>query len=393
MDDALSLPAFVVGNAVFAVMATSFVVTLLALPMLRGVGLMIRGARWLGHLRLRSTRMPTRSRGLERPLETGLLSAPLAELARQTRILALELHRWDHEAERWPDDREAAPTRLRWLDSFMGLADSTPQTEATREVFEWLHAVETLPLREREQLASLGIDPQRVRELLTSPRAPGEQMRALVGLLWTIDARLLDAGASDYRGGAGLRIPNAEVGHAKRDESDESDDQHDQALARRRWAAVLADHGRGLSQLAARHARTPAEREDLEQDIALALWRSLPGWRGESSLKTFAYTVARYCCFGALRRRARIELDLDADASELGDPDTCVDAWLSRRDALTQLERARAELPERLASTLALRLEGMSYAEIAATQAISEQNVSVRLTRARKQLEQRLVAA
>lgn len=145
--------------------------------------------------------------------------------------------------------------------------------------------------------------------------------------------------------------------------------------------------------MAGRFARSPSEREDLEQDIALTLWQSLPSWRGESSLETFVYKIARYRCFGLLRKRGRFDLDSDTDAGELGDPDTCIDTWMSRLDDLTQLERARAELPEGLGSTLTLRLEGKSYAEIAEALGISEQNVSVRLTRARKQLAQRLVAA
>lgn len=380
MTDPLSLPAFSVGHAAFIVMASSVVLGLLLLPLLRGAAMLIASVGWLARLRSTSHRMPARGLGLERPLELAGLSAPLADLARQTRILALELRRWDVQADRWPDDRHAQPTRLRWLDSFIGLVGWCPQTEASREVFEWLRSVETLPASERAQLEQLGIDPAQVREVLTSERTPSECVRALAGLLWSIDERLVGAGTSDYRGSTGLRVATSSTPN---DDADE----HEQLLARRRrWATVLNEHGRGLSRMAGRFARSPSEREDLEQDIALSLWQSLPSWRGESSLETFVYKVARYRCFGLLRKRGRLDMDSDTDASELGDPDTCVEDWMSQLDDLAQLERARAELPEGLGPTLTLRLEGKSYAEIAVLLGISEQNVSVRLTRARKQL-------
>jgi RNA polymerase sigma factor (sigma-70 family) len=386
MTDLSSFSASMVGNVAFWLMASSAVIGLLMLPLLRGMTLVIAAARWLLRMRSSDARMAARGLGLERPLELAGLSAPLADLARQTRILALELRRWDTQAERWPDDRDARPTRLRWLDSFIDVGGFGPQTEARREVFEWLGSVDALPLAERARLEQLGIEPERVREVLTSEQAPGECMRALAGLLWSIDERLIGAVTSDYRGSAGPRATTI-----AKPSDDEAEDE--QLVRRRRWATVLAEHGRGLSRMASRFARNPSEREDLEQDIALALWQSLPSWRGQSSLETFVYKIARYRCFGLLRKRGRMALDPDADTGELADPDGCMDAWIGRLDDLARLERARAELPEGLGSTLELRLEGKSYAEIAEALGISEQNVSVRLTRARQQLARRMLAA
>lgn len=387
MDDALSQPALMIGSTAFVVMGSLFVFALLALPAARGLGMVIAALRWLMRARP-SARVAARGLGLEPPLELAGLSAPLADLARHTRLLALELRRWDREADRWPDASEADATRHRWLDAFVGRGGFEADTAATRAVFEWLRDVEALPEREREQLVAFGIEVEALRALVTAEGAAADRVRALAGAAWAIDQRLLDAGRQDYRGSAGVRVGPL---------GSQPDDEREAELQarRRRWVAVLGEHGPGLSRLAARHAHTPAEREDLEQDIALALWQALPRWRSESSLKTFAYAVARYCCFGALRRRPLDEPLGDA-AAELGDPDPCsgssVERWLGKLDELARLEQARAALPATLGSTLALRLEGKSYAEIADALGISEQNVSVRLTRARKQLEQRLAA-
>ncbi len=64
-----------------------------------------------------------------------------------------------------------------------------------------------------------------------------------------------------------------------------------------------------------------------------------------------------------------------------------------RADELEQVERARAALPDSLEAPLSLHLSGMSYAEIAERLGISEQNVSVRLTRARHKLRAQLATA
>ena len=101
--------------------------------------------------------------------------------------------------------------------------------------------------------------------------------------------------------------------------------------------------------------------------------------------------MARYCCYRHLRRRGRTSAELFSD--EIGDPSACVESWLGRMNDRVRLEEALARLPERLEATLSLRLEGKSYPEIAAALGISEQNVSVRLTRARQRLERELAAA
>jgi len=108
-------------------------------------------------------------------------------------------------------------------------------------------------------------------------------------------------------------------------------------------------------------------------------------------VRTFVYRIARYCCYRILRSRGRLNVDEYTD--EIGDPSTCIESWMDRSEELAQLEQALARLPEGPRSTLVLRLEGKSYAEIAGLLGISESNVSVRLVRARQGIAQQLRAA
>lgn len=58
------------------------------------------------------------------------------------------------------------------------------------------------------------------------------------------------------------------------------------------YAEAVAKHGAALARLARAYERDPEKRRDLEQDIQLALWKSLAGFDGRCALRTWAYRVA-----------------------------------------------------------------------------------------------------
>lgn len=154
---------------------------------------------------------------------------------------------------------------------------------------------------------------------------------------------------------------------------------------RERYASVLQAHGKGLARVVGSYASGPTEQEDLVQELALALWQALPRFRGEASLKTFAYRVATNLAITHVRRR-RAHAPLHEAPDDSPSPENVAERSHQRR----RLRQAIAALPLSLRQVVALRLEELSYAEIGDVLGISETNVSVRLTRARKQLRERL---
>ena len=160
------------------------------------------------------------------------------------------------------------------------------------------------------------------------------------------------------------------------------------ALRERRYQEVLREHGRGLARVAAMHSRSASERDDLLQEISLSLWRALPRFRAESSLRTFAYRVARNCAIDQIRKRRRV-----VATGELVDQRPRAEDVLARRGDRQRLLDAIQELPLSQRHALTLQLEGLSYAEIAEVVGITEKNVSARLSRARKTLRERLGGA
>lgn len=161
------------------------------------------------------------------------------------------------------------------------------------------------------------------------------------------------------------------------------------ALRSARYTEIAESWGRGLARVAAHYSRSASEREDLQQEITLAIWRALPSYRGEASLRTFAYRIAHNCAISHLRRRRRTTT---VEAAEAVDTAPSAERVLAREAERQRLLDAIAELPLGARQVLTLHLEGLSYAEIAAVVGITETNVSVRLTRARKALRERLGA-
>jgi RNA polymerase sigma-70 factor, ECF subfamily len=164
------------------------------------------------------------------------------------------------------------------------------------------------------------------------------------------------------------------------------------AESRSTFEEVLSVHGDALWRLTSGYARQPADREDLYQEILVAMWGALPRFRGESSLRTFVFRVAhnRGMTFrGRVAARARREADVTVD---LRDPRPTADESLHDEIDRSKLMAAVRELAPSLSQTVMLSLEGLTYAEIAAVLDITENNVGVRLHRARAALEKMLMA-
>jgi len=139
--------------------------------------------------------------------------------------------------------------------------------------------------------------------------------------------------------------------------------------------------------------RDPHDAEDLVQEVLAVLMRSLARFRGESSLSTWTYVVARRACVRLRRRRAR-EAPLDAlaaadepRAGASSDPHR----RLERRQLAAALERAVAALPMAQREVLVMRdVEGLSASEVGRVLGLGERAVKSRLHRARLVLRRSL---
>lgn len=158
---------------------------------------------------------------------------------------------------------------------------------------------------------------------------------------------------------------------------------------RARFERLVVAHGASISRTARSYAKTTHERQDLEQDIALAIWRALPSFREECAERTFVLRIAHNQALSLLtRRRARpptADIPEDAPADEL-DPEAL--AGLSQR--MRAVFQAIHRLPVSHRQVLVLSLEGLVHEEIGDVMGISPGNVAVRVNRARAELRKLL---
>ncbi len=148
---------------------------------------------------------------------------------------------------------------------------------------------------------------------------------------------------------------------------------------------VISDHRAMIARIAAAHEADPASREDLVQDILCALWRALPGFRGECSLRAFVARVAANRAVThvqrALRRPRPLEIPDDLPA-----PGASPESSAIARDDADRLIAAVRRLPLGLREAALLALEGLTHNEIAEALGVTPNAVAIRMSRAKTEL-------
>ncbi len=160
-------------------------------------------------------------------------------------------------------------------------------------------------------------------------------------------------------------------------------------MSEQRFDELLAVHGASLARLAASYARDAADREDLLQEITVAIWRALPRFRGECSERTFLFRIGHNRGIAHITRRRLPITDVEEEI-EVKDARPDPEQALSSEQQSQRLLEAVQRLPVIYRQVVTLTLEGMAYGEIADVLGISESNVGARLSRARHMLRRLL---
>jgi RNA polymerase sigma factor (sigma-70 family) len=155
------------------------------------------------------------------------------------------------------------------------------------------------------------------------------------------------------------------------------------------FKGLVAEHGAMLTRFAASFERNHHAREDLVQDILLAVWQALPAFRGEASLKTYIIGVAHRRCASHVMRAVAQPRHEELD-DEWVDAQPGLEALAGLNQQQARLLAALRGLPVGQRQLVVLALEGMRYDEIAELLGISAGNVGVRLNRARAALKEQL---
>jgi len=131
-----------------------------------------------------------------------------------------------------------------------------------------------------------------------------------------------------------------------------------------------------------------SEAEDLGQEVFIRLFRGLPNFRQEASLKTYISRIAINICYDELRRRKQeryikeVNIEDKDMPVESVDPETGSDIGKSIEYALSKLDRIQR-------SVVIMRLsEGFSVKETASILGLPEGTVRSKLYRAQLKLRE-----
>lgn len=154
-----------------------------------------------------------------------------------------------------------------------------------------------------------------------------------------------------------------------------------------RKAAV--ELGPAMARLAAVYECNPALREDLLQDIHVAVWQSLANFKGECALRTWTYRVAHNTAATHVLRQKRTRREQWVTLEELeSTPDELDNERLA--DEWGVLEKVRVVI-EKLKTidrdVLLLYLEGLGPAEIAEVVGVSPNLVAQKVHRTKQVLK------
>ncbi|HEX6800782.1 MAG TPA: sigma-70 family RNA polymerase sigma factor [Ktedonobacterales bacterium] len=165
------------------------------------------------------------------------------------------------------------------------------------------------------------------------------------------------------------------------------------------FSALVRLHQRQVYALALRMLRNSEDAVEATQEVFLAAWQGLAGFRGDARFATWLYRIAYNHCLKVAerqRRDATVRAELAAESARAWSAEGALSARIASDAERAMRERVRGEianLPPKYRAVLVLRhLNELSYEEMAEVMRVPIGTVKTQLFRARALLKERLEA-
>jgi RNA polymerase sigma-70 factor (ECF subfamily) len=157
------------------------------------------------------------------------------------------------------------------------------------------------------------------------------------------------------------------------------------------YKEAVDSYGMALERLARAYEADPEARRDLLQDTHIALWRSLAGFNGRCSLRTWVYRVAHNVARSHVKRQRRARTRVLVGLERLDRlPDTSEGELSAQRsETLQRLLDLIQQLKFIDRQVMLAYLEGMDAAAIGEITGLSAGNVSTKIHRIKHLLARR----
>ncbi len=133
------------------------------------------------------------------------------------------------------------------------------------------------------------------------------------------------------------------------------------------------------------YAISPFEPQDLFQEVAYQIWKSLPSFKGNSNIATWVYRIALNV---GMRSKLKLEKNNHKttrfDAIEFKASSAVLDD--NNEEKYKLLKQCISTLNESDTSIVVLYLEELSYKQIAEVTGLTENHIAVKMKRIRKKL-------
>jgi RNA polymerase sigma-70 factor (ECF subfamily) len=116
--------------------------------------------------------------------------------------------------------------------------------------------------------------------------------------------------------------------------------------------------------------------EDLTSEVFLSAIKSLPTFKGNSSIKTWLFSIARHKWYDHLRKTKREIVPVDLLELYLSD-NTDLESLVISKELANRIYELLEQEPDKNKAVVLMRIEGYSYFEIAQKYSISESSARV----------------
>ncbi len=152
---------------------------------------------------------------------------------------------------------------------------------------------------------------------------------------------------------------------------------------KKEFSRLIEQHQGIIHKITLVYTGNPDDREDLFQEICLQLWRSYSQFREESKFSTWMYRVALNTAISNARKMKK-----QPDSVPLNNYTQIAAEPMPDGENISQLYAAVSKLNRIDKALILLWLDEKSYDEIALVTGLSKSNVSVKLMRIKKKLEE-----
>jgi RNA polymerase sigma-70 factor (ECF subfamily) len=170
------------------------------------------------------------------------------------------------------------------------------------------------------------------------------------------------------------------------------------------FGLLIAQYHQPIYSLIARSLNDPADAADITQEVFIKVFRSIRGFNGEASLRTWLYRIALHEASNQRRwwsRHKKQEITIDSSfeshpdaenqhlslAATLADNSDSPYDHAAQAEIRERVETALRQLPEAFRTVVILReIEGFAYEEISEILNVNLGTVKSRLTRGRSAL-------